>query len=90
MINKQTLTRIIDDIERGRTILPGEVVILRDAVDLLSDLADTLDKVISDYDLRGYERETTQALKIVEQGPPVNRQADTKPARSSGDGGGRW
>lgn len=72
MINKPGLLRILDDLERGVMPFPEEIKILREAVDLLDDLAGTLDKVMNGYGteaiLRGYDRETTQQLKIIEQG----------------------
>lgn len=66
MINKGVLDRIVRDLERGIMPLQGEISILKDAVDLLSDLADTLAKITGEDDR--YERETTQALKIIAQG----------------------
>jgi hypothetical protein len=88
MINKQALNRIIDLVQRGEQILPGEISILRDAVDLLDDLVTLMDKIMRNQGeitmletILQYQVETTQALKIIEQGNlPVNRQTDTKPA----------
>jgi hypothetical protein len=72
MINKQGLNKIIDLVQRGEQILPGEIAILREAIDLLDDLAGTLDKIMNGHGssimLRGFEPETTQQLKIIEQG----------------------
>jgi hypothetical protein len=69
MINKQGLNKIIDMVQRGEQILPGEIAILREAVDLLDDLASTLDKIIPGSDRRlGFDHETTQQLKIIELG----------------------
>jgi hypothetical protein len=69
MINKATLLKIVDQVDRGERLLSGEVQLLRDAVDLLDDRATTLDKIMpgSDRDL-GFDHETTQELKIVDQG----------------------
>lgn len=71
MINKQALMDLITRAERG-ALLPGEAMILRDAVALLDDLASTLDKIMNGYGssaiLNGYDLETTAQLKIVEQG----------------------
>ncbi len=47
MINKQGLNKIIDMVQRGEQILPGEIMILREAIDLLDDLATTLDKIMN-------------------------------------------
>lgn len=68
MINRQTLESIIDRVERSDVLLSGEIMILRDAVALLDDLAGTVDKIIQDVDHPGYEPDTTQSLKIIEQG----------------------
>jgi hypothetical protein len=69
MINKQALHKIIDLIASGETILDGEIAILRESVDLLDDLASTLDKIMNGHGveaiLRGYDLETTQQLKII-------------------------
>jgi hypothetical protein len=71
MINKQSLLDLVARAERG-ALLPGEATILRDAVSLLDDLASTLDKIMNGYGsssiLNGYDLETTQQLKIIEQG----------------------
>jgi hypothetical protein len=69
MINKATLLKIVDQVDRGERLLSGEVQLLRDAVELLDDLATALDKIMpgSDRDL-GFDHETTQELKIVDQG----------------------
>lgn len=68
MINKQGLHKIIDQAARGERLLTGEVQLLRDAVDLLDDLASCLDKIMPgrDHEL-GFDHETTQELKIIEQ-----------------------
>lgn len=69
MINKAGLLKIIDMADQGVRLLPGEVAILRDAVDLLDDLASTLDKIIGDGKITDkYDLESTQQLKIIEQG----------------------
>lgn len=66
MINKQGLNKIIDMVQRGERILPGEIAILREAVDLLDDLASTLDKIMPGADReRGFDHETTQQLRIL-------------------------
>lgn len=69
MINKATLLKIVDQVDRGERLLSGEVQLLRDAVELLDDLATALDKIMpgGDRDL-GFDHETTQELKIVDQG----------------------
>lgn len=69
MINKATLLKIVDQVERGERLLTGEVQLLRDAVDLLDDLATTLDKIMpgSDREL-GFDHETTQEIQIVGNG----------------------
>lgn len=69
MINKATLHKIVDQVERGERLLTGEVQLLRDAVDLLDDLATTLDKIMpgSDREL-GFDHETTQEIRIVGNG----------------------
>lgn len=71
MINKQGLLDLVARAERG-ALLPGEATILRDAVALLDDLASTLDKIMNGYGssaiMKGYDLETTQQLKIIEQG----------------------
>jgi len=69
MINKATLLKIVDQVDRGERLLSGEVQLLRDAVELLDDLATALDKIMpgDDRDL-GFDHETTQELKIVDQG----------------------
>ena len=72
MINKRSLHKIIDSIERGERPLTGEVQLLRDAVDLLDDLASTLDKIMPGRDHEmGFDHETTQELKIIE-GDKIN------------------
>lgn len=68
MINRQTLDSIINRVERGEVIMSGEILILRDAVALLDDLATLSDKIIQDVDHSGYDPDTTQTLKIIEQG----------------------
>ena len=69
MINKQGLLKIIAMTECGVKLLPGEVAILRDAVELLDDLASTLDKIMEgERILKKYDLESTQQLKIIEQG----------------------
>ena len=78
MINKPGLLRIIGDLENGFLPLPGEIAILREAVDLLDDLASTLDKIMPGFDhQRGFDHETTQQLKIIEQGK-ITRDDDHK------------
>ncbi len=67
MINKASLLKIVDQVERGERLLSGEVQLLRDAVDLLDDLASTLDKIMPGSDREhGFDHETTQQLKIIE------------------------
>jgi hypothetical protein len=67
MINKASLLKIIDQVERGERLLTGEIQLLRDAVDLLDDLASTLDKIMPGSDREhGFDHETTQQLKIIE------------------------
>lgn len=69
MINKAGLHRIIDLAANGSRLLPGEVAILREAVDLLDDLSSTVDKIIGGDKIHSvYDLETTQQLKIIEQG----------------------
>lgn len=66
MINRQGLLRIVKDLEVGVMPLPGEIAILRDAVELLDDLASTLDKIMKgERILRSYDLETTGQLKII-------------------------
>ena len=60
--------RIIDLALLSQGLLSGEAMILRDAIDLLDDLATTLDKILSGGSgslTRGYEVDTTQQLKII-------------------------
>lgn len=72
-MNKQGLVMIIDLIERGTPLLPGEIVILRDAVDLLADTVDALDKIMANAsELRAletiydhFDRETTAQMKVI-------------------------
>ncbi len=69
MINKASLLKIIDQVERGERLLSGEIQLLRDAVALLDDLASTLDKIMPGRDHEmGFDHETTQELKIIEGG----------------------
>lgn len=68
MINSRGLHDLVTRAEKG-SLLPGEAVILRDAIDLLDDLVTTLDKIIpggSGSRTRGYETDTTQQLKIIQ------------------------
>lgn len=66
--NRRGLLDLVDRAERG-ALLPGEAVILRDAVELLDDLATTLQKVMNGYGvepvLRGYSPDTTQQLRVI-------------------------
>lgn len=75
MINKPGLLRIIGDLQRGIMPLPGEITILLDAVNLLDELAYTLDKIgiPGPHTSWGYDVETTQQLKIIEQGDDDHR-----------------
>lgn len=70
MINKAGLHKIITQVENGERLLTGEVQLLRDAVDLLDDLASTLDRLMNGYGtdhvLRGYQPETTQEIRIID------------------------
>jgi hypothetical protein len=67
VINKASLLKIIDQVERGERLLTGEIQLLRDAVDLLDDLASTLDKIVAGSDREhGFEHETTQQLKTID------------------------
>jgi hypothetical protein len=71
IFNKQGLMDLVARAERG-SLLPGEATILRDAINLLDDLAGTLDKIMNGHGteaiLRGYDHETTQQLKIIDRG----------------------
>lgn len=71
MINKRALMDLVARAERG-VLLPGEAAILRDAVDLLDDLAMTLDQVMkgsANALLRGqsldYAPSDTQSFRTV-------------------------
>lgn len=66
MIDRVGLTKIIDMVQRGEQLLPGEIMKLRDAVALLDDLANAM-KIITgeESDLREYDLETTAQLKII-------------------------
>lgn len=58
MINKQALMDLVARAERG-ALLPGEAVILRDAVELLDDMAMTLDTIMkgsANAIMRGQQR----------------------------------
>lgn len=66
--NRRSLLDLVDRAERG-ALLPGEAVILRDAVELLDDLATTLQKVMNGYgvepNLGDYTPDTTQQLRVI-------------------------
>lgn len=67
MLNKQALLNLVSRAERG-ALLPGEAVILRDAVDLLDDMAMTLDAIMkgsANTLLRGYRPSDTQSFRVV-------------------------
>lgn len=75
MINKRGLYDLVLRAEKG-SLLPGEAMILRDAIDLLDDLATTLDKIMyggSGAATHGYEVDTTQTLKIIDDDHRGNR-----------------
>lgn len=47
MNNKSTLLHLVDRAQRG-ALLPGEAQILRDAIELLDDMAMTLEEIYRD------------------------------------------
>ncbi len=69
-MNRDGLRKIIDRAERG-PLLPGEADLLRDAVDLLDDLAGAVDKIIAradgdrPMDHPGYDATTTAQMRII-------------------------
>lgn len=65
MIDRVGLTKIIDMVQRGEQLLPGEIMKLRDAVALLDDLANAMKIITGEPDLRDYDLETTAQLKII-------------------------
>lgn len=67
MRNKRALMDLVARAERG-ALLPGEATILRDAVDLLDDLATVVDKITNGHGesiLQGYAPDSTQSLKVI-------------------------
>ncbi len=77
MINRSVLRGIVDRAERGPH-LPGEAQLLRDAVDLLDDLAGAVDKIIAradgerPIDHEGYDVTTTAQMRVVGWGDRVD------------------
>lgn len=63
MVNHQQLLNLVARAERG-ALLPGEADILRDALNLLDDLATTLDKLMGRHP-GDYETDSTQSLRVV-------------------------
>lgn len=69
MNNKQSLLNLVARAERG-VLLPGEAQILRDAIELLDDMAMCLDKITSLGTATApahpdYEASTTQTFRAV-------------------------
>lgn len=74
MIGKQGLLDLVARAERG-ALLDGEAAILRDAIELLDDLATVVDKIVRNAaEIREletiqaamlYERDTTQSLRVI-------------------------
>lgn len=69
MNNKATLLHLVDRAERG-ALLAGEAQILRDAIELLDDLAMTLDSIAKGYRTvqlyQGYEASDTQSFTAID------------------------
>ncbi|MGW0682897.1 hypothetical protein ACWD2L_05985 [Streptomyces sp. NPDC002754] len=67
MNNKNALLHLIDRAQRG-ALLPGEAQILRDAIELLDDMAMTLNELninaIASYGQ--YQPSDTQTFRIIE------------------------
>jgi len=70
MQNKSALMHIVSRAERG-VLLPEEAKILRDAIELLDDMATTLDMLsegAARYSaMKGYEPSTTQSFRVIEE-----------------------
>lgn len=68
MINKARLIGIIESIRRGEQPLTGDLQLLVEAVELLDDLATTVDKIMSAGSsrllLRDYRPDTTAELSV--------------------------
>lgn len=69
MVNHQQLLNLVARAERG-ALLPGEADILRDALNLLDDLATTLDKLMGKH-AGDYETDSTQSLRVVQLEPKL-------------------
>lgn len=63
MKNRAQLMHLVDRAERG-ALLPGEAVLLRDALNLLDDLATTLDKLMGTHP-GDYETEATGQIPVI-------------------------
>lgn len=68
MRNNQQLMALVARAERG-VLLPGEAQILREALQLLDDMATTLDKMMGRHP-GDYETTSTQSMRVVQQAQP--------------------
>lgn len=68
MNNKSTLLHLVDRAQRG-ALLPGEAQILRDAIELLDDMAMTLNTMgrFVPAEAGDYSPSTTQTFRTIEQ-----------------------
>lgn len=94
MQNKEALLNLVNRAERG-VLLADEAKILRDAIELLDDMAMTLHEIghiETEYDARdkyewreGYEPSTTQTFRVIDVDLParkiVDHQDDDAPGR---------
>lgn len=71
MKNHAQLLHLVSRAERG-ALLPGEADLLRDALNLLDDMATTLDKLMGRHP-GDYETDTTGSMRIVTTPNPANR-----------------
>jgi hypothetical protein len=79
MKNKSALMDLVTRAERG-ALLPGEATLLRDAIELLDDLATTLDKLTGGH-VGDYETTTTQSMRVIPEYPRPWREDPPKPGR---------
>lgn len=66
MKNHQQLLHLVSRAERG-ALLPGEADLLRDALNLLDDMATTLDRLMGRHP-GDYEVDDTGAMAIIDMG----------------------
>lgn len=76
MKNHQQLLHLVARAERG-ALLPGEAELLREAIQLLDDLATTLDKIMGGHP-GDYEVDDTGAMPVIDENTVLIAQPPVK------------